>query len=695
MEKIEFENKLLEAIKQDDLKSFSLLMPTNADLNLSYGRFPILSLLYLFSSFKILSKYEKILMPIHNFRVVEERNELYKTFKLKAKRTIRLFLGEEIIYPILMLAVLNERTILKHNFKFLYKNAEINDKLLKIYKLRHNLQVVLDLESIIIPNKIPSVKQSIFFVLVSLISCLVMALSGFAVVFMKNTNGLGTSSRPIKILKAEEFVEAVDKGNRVYSLQNDLEIEASDFEETDFSGTILGNGKTISLVGEIDSAMIKNLSGTIKDLKIKISENKVKITKNWAIIAENSSGKIENCVISGSFSGEYSSDEEIFAGIFVAKNTGEIKSSEVKVSASLVNQKESNAYFGNFAGTNDGVIQNCKASSGIVVADTVDLAGIVCQNYGDVLNVENKITLTQTSNKEWHPNIGGITIANYGKIKTCKNYAELNASSTTDVETENVYYIFIGGLACENYGNIADSRNYGKVIAKGNIANIIAGGLVAQNIDNDEGLEGEIKSSLSKSDIDAKSETGSICVGGVVGLNATTVTGSGFIGTIDADTNATNDGDVFANSLDKEVVIFAGGVVGLSQYSEIKECYADVNYKANGQTIVSPAADEPQKLYAGIIASVGIYAYIDVFEGIPYKTQGMTNLDKNYYVEKPEIKDFAYGIYAMTSMNTYVSGQLEVIDDSVITAYFGENSTAFNKCTSLLDENIPFEVVYE
>ena len=48
MEKIEFENKLLDAIKKDDLKSFDMLMPTNADLNLCYGRFPILSLLYLY-----------------------------------------------------------------------------------------------------------------------------------------------------------------------------------------------------------------------------------------------------------------------------------------------------------------------------------------------------------------------------------------------------------------------------------------------------------------------------------------------------------------------------------------------------------------------------------------------------------------------------------------------------------------------
>ena len=123
MEKIEFENNLLEAIKKDDLKSFSLLMPTNADLNLCYGRFPILSLLYLYSSFKILSKFEKALLPIHNFRIVEERNEIYKKFKTRAKKSIRFFSNDEIIFPVLMLGVLNEREILKHNFKFLFKNA--------------------------------------------------------------------------------------------------------------------------------------------------------------------------------------------------------------------------------------------------------------------------------------------------------------------------------------------------------------------------------------------------------------------------------------------------------------------------------------------------------------------------------------------------------------------------------------------
>ncbi len=694
MDKKEFENELMEAIKKDDLKSFSLLMPTNADLNLCYGRFPILSLLYLYSSFNILSKFEKSLLAIHNFRVVEERNELYKLFKQKAKKTIRLFLGDEIIYPILMLAVLNERTILKHNYKFLHKNAEIIDKLSKIYNLKHKLKIETSGDFVKIPSRKPNLKQSILFCLVSILSIIVVAFSGIAIIFMGNKNGLGTISKPIKITKAEELVVALDGGKRVYLLENNLEIDASKFKNDDFAGTILGNNKTISLTGNINSAMTENLSGTIKNLNVKILGNKAKMSKNWAIFAENSSGKIQNCVISGDFSGEYDSSEEIFAGMFVAKNKGEITNCELKVSSSLTNKQESNAYFGNFAGTNDGKIEGCKTISGIIVADTVDLAGIACQNYGEILNSENKTTLSQTSGKEWHPNIGGVVIANYGKIENCRNHAELNASSTTENETTNKYYIFIGGLACENYGEINSCRNFGKIIAKGVMANVIAGGLVSQNIDNDEGLTGLVDSSLSKSDIDAKSETGSVCVGGVVGLNATTVTNSGFIGNIDADSTATSDGDVFMNSLDKEVVVYAGGVVGVSQYSEIKNCYADVNYKANGSVIVPAEETAPQKLYAGIVSSVGIYAYAEVlYGGMSFKTEGMSKMDKNYYVEKTEIEHFAYGVYATTSSGYYVSGQLVAIDSVILEAYFGQNITAFNKVASLAD--IPLEVAYE
>ena len=86
---------------------------------------------------------------------------------------------------------------------------------------------------------------------------------------------------------------------------------------------------------------------------------------------------------------------------------------------------------------------------------------------------------------------------------------------------------------------------------KGKIANIVTGGLVAQNIDNEDGFVGKIMSSLSKSNLTAYSEKGQVCIGGIVGLNATSVTNSGFIGIIDADADATENKEVFVSKIEK------------------------------------------------------------------------------------------------------------------------------------------------
>lgn len=697
MEKIEFENRLIDAIKRDDLKSFSFLMPTNSDLNLCFGRFPILSLLYLYSSFKILSKFEKLLMPIHNFKVVDERVEFYKKFKTKAKKTIRYFSGEEIIYPVYMLAVLNERTILKHNFKFLYKNAEIAEKLGKIYKIRYNLNLEPEQDLIKIQSSKITYGQSLLFCVVSFICCLLIAFAGIVIGFVGNKNGFGNDSNPIKINNAESFISAIKYGKRNYVIESDIVIDGSDFVNTDFSGAILGKGHTISISGNINDSMIKNLTGRIENLKIKVLSAEVKITQNWAVIAENSSGIIDNCDIIADFSGDFNSTEEIFAGLLVSKNTGQILNSEVEINATLKNSNQSNAYFGGIVGVNEGTISMCESITGLIEADTVDLAGIACQNYGLIFESENNLVLNQVSDKEWHPNVAGVSIANYGKIENSKNFAELNASSLTDNDTENNYYVFIGGISCENYGEIQSCKNYGQIFSRGKIANAIIGGVVSQNIDDEEkGLVGKVNATLSKSNITAFSEKGYICVGGVVGLNATSVTNSGFIGLIDAESTATESKDVFVSNIDKVSTVFAGGVVGLNQYSEIKNCYADVDYLADGSAIVPNEEDKPQKFYTGIVGNVSIYLYTD---GSNSSSSTCFNyIDNNFYIEKDEIQEHAYGVVALGEFYystlgrlqfEYVSGIINPIDETIL----GENSTIFGKCASL--QEVPLEVIYE
>ena len=113
--------ELFVAIKKDDVKSFSFLMTSNTDLNISFGRFPILSLLYLYGSYNILRSFEKSLMPIHNYKREEEPYEAYKKFKSKARKAVRLYQDEEsFVYPAEMLAIVDNRFLIDKNYKNLY-----------------------------------------------------------------------------------------------------------------------------------------------------------------------------------------------------------------------------------------------------------------------------------------------------------------------------------------------------------------------------------------------------------------------------------------------------------------------------------------------------------------------------------------------------------------------------------------------
>lgn len=693
MEKIEFEQKLFDAIKKDDVKSFTFLMPTNSDLNLCYGRFPILSLLYLYSSFKILAKFEKKLMSIRSFNVTQEKFEMYKKFRKVAGKSLRLFEDEKIIYPIEMLAVLNEKIILENNYKFLYKNVEITQNLQKIYTLNNKKITFYSDGSVKISAERLSSTSVILSACICVVFAIIMTLSSLLIVFISNTSGLGLKNNPIKISSAQELGEALEKGKRNYILTSDITVKVNELTAEKFAGKLDCKNYTISIDGEIGSPLVKNLTGTIENLNIKLLSNKIKITQNSAIISENLTGNIKNCKISGNFELEFNADEEAFVGLFAAVNDGVIQNSETNISGTLTNNKESNAYFSAFVGLNkeNGKIENCKANNGSVIADTVDISGIAAENYGEITNCQNYVSLSQTSEKDWHPNVAGVAIQNYGVIDACKNYAELESIASLKLakEENSVYYVFVAGISCENYNKISNSRNFGKIIGTGNISNIVAGGIVSQN-GTDEEYVGKVESSLCKADIVVKSETGQVCVGGVAGMNASSVASSGYEGVIDATTNSDTDKQLFMNKVDKVVVLFAGGIVGVNQSGELKNSYANAEFLAGGAAIVANEEGQAQKLYAGIAASVGIYAFLEAFSG-SYITGDLDNITNNYYVEKTDIKSHAYGVYATTLGGYYQSGTLQEITDSVLIAYFKTSSNVYMiKCSNFND--IPAEV---
>lgn len=658
MEKIEFEKSLLDAIKKDDLKSFSLLVPTNADLNLCYGRFPVLSLLYLYSSFRILAKYETLLLRIHNYNITNEPIEVYKDFKRKAKKSLRFFGEGEIVYPILMLGVLDENIILKSKFKLLFKNVEIVEKLQKIYKLNHKKDVYQNNDDIVISSHKLTKSNYLLLSVVSVLFCLLIALSSICLVFVSNTNGLGTKNNPIQISSASEFKRALKNGKRYYSLNNDIEISTGKITEK-FGGTIYGNKHIVKISGNSNGAIIKNLAGTLFGINFYLIENKIKITQNSSIIAEKTSGIIDNCQIIGNFSLQYDGDEDVYFGLFSALNSGKISNCVISVSSELSNGKETNAYFAGVAGKNEssGEISNCLLDGGCVDADTVDVAGVVSENRGKIYSCTNKMQIMQTSSKEWHPNVAGIALSNYGTIEKSKNYGDLSAESNLASRDEDSngdkynYYVIVAGVACDNYNLVLDCRNFGSILCRGNVSNVICGGVVAQNsISADEDMKGVVQTSLSKNKITAKSETGQICTGGVVGVNGSSVNNCGFIGTIDADTNSTAEEQIFAYKVEKPCVVFAGGIVGVNNDALVQNCYSETEFAHTSNS------EDVNKLYAGIIGSAGIVNFL--------YTAGISYVRSNYYVKKENIVYCAFGINGVFKQNvvtgsiSYESGTL-------------------------------------
>lgn len=703
MEKIEFEKQLFEAIKKDDLKSFISLMPTNSDLNLCYGRFPLLSLMYLYSSFKLISKYEKLLMPVHNFKqAVSEPFEIYETFKRHARKSLRLFEDDKIVYPILMLAVLNEKIILTNNYKFLYKNEEISQKLQKIYKINYNLAVKPQGVSIEIQRENVTKRQKFIFGVISFVCCLLIALSSVLIALVSNNIGFGTASKPIKISSANEFIQALKNGNQYYVLTSNISISGGTVVN-EFSGTISGGDYVVTIDGDFDSPLIKKLSGNLKNLKIKCNNNKLKITQNSSIIAENLTGNIENCEIFGQFNVEYNSSEDAYFGLFASFNEGTISNSKTRVSASLVNNNQTNAYFASMVGINqeNAKINNCVAEAGTILADTVDIAGIACQNYGELNLCENNLSLTQTSSKEWHPNVAGVVIQNYGNVIDSINKGELFAESSVKASDDNVYYVFVGGVVCDNYGKIVDSKNYGCITGKGESSNVVIGGIAAQNIYS-QNYDGTISSSLSKNDIFAFSESGQVCTGGAVGVNGAILLLSGFVGSIDANSNSSEDKQVFVNKLEKPATVFAGGVVGINQASPVQKCYADVNFLNVSES------EDVIKTYAGVIANVGIIKYkvrtnegdesYDNLDRQEVLSGAFTYLSNNYFVKNVSVKLAGTGIYAIYLKQnivnlTYQTGELREITEQMISDIYNESVKVFIECKDISE--IPTEVIID
>lgn len=631
--------KLFESIKKDDLKSFSLIMLSNSDLNISFGRFPILSLLYLYSSYTILSNYEKFLLPIHNYNKVFEPYDAYLDLKKKAKKSLRLFAStDEPIYPILMLAVLDERKELENNFKKLYKNAEIVEILSKIYKINLNLEINCQTSEIHLPPKKLSFSSKIIASVLCVIFAMVSVLSLVNIFYVKNKTGLGNASSPILISSEKELITAFSSKGRYYKLTQDIFV-SNDFAQNDFDGTLDGDGHEIVL-SEQTTSLLKTNSGIIKNLKISAKITSASFSQSFAILAEKNSGTIENVEISGQISfSSYNDEDAYFAGVVVT-NDGTISDLQISLDAVVLNKRNSDTFFAGVAGENNGTILNVTTGKNKFETDTVDVSGIVTTNNGEIKNCLNQTEIEQTSSKQWHPHSSGIVINNYGTISSSINNGAITSSSTVEeYASDGSFYVFAGGIATQNYGTISGCENAGAISGNSEISIVYIGGIAAMN-QATEVYSPMVSKSKSTGKISAKSTSAKVNVGGIVGQNASFIAQTIF-GTygIYKTANVSGCGYVGKIELDAKTAL-SGGLVAENYYGTIKGSYTSVTTSAT-------FSSNDNQIYMSYL--VGGTYLVDVMKNI---------ISDNYYVKTSSEDRVINSLTRDTATNTIIVGKM-------------------------------------
>lgn len=564
----EIHKLIFNAIKLDDVKSFSLLVSQNSCLNLCYGRFPLLSLCYMYDSTEILLEFEDKLCKINNYTFVDEYFEMYERLKLSAKKSLRLYLDKKIISPLEMLAILDRRQKIAKDYEKFYKNSEITQNVEKIYKLTNKIKVTADLNSFYSPKKNFDQKSKRIISIISVVLCFMMLFPIFSILITSKTSGLGTSSSPIYIKNERELKTALSKSSRYYVLSDDI-ILTDDLSINNFSGTLDGNGKTIYAGSKLSGSIVKNLTGKIKNLTLQIEYSNLKISSNLAFLAQNSTGIIENCEISGSITAVFENEDDAYLSLFVNQNSGTIKDSIASVQVSVSNSTEKNSFLTAFSSQNTGTITGCKSANLSFVSDTVDTACFAINNNGTIDSCENNLTISQTSALLWHPNTAGFVVSNSGVISNSINNSDIMSVTTNQTESteqNSTFVIYSSGIAVENYGKIDNVTNNGKITSNSIIANTYASGVACIN-------NNTILNSTNNGEIIGGSQKSFVVTGGIAGRNnliyslkdgmisflVSSISSCKNTGEIKSD--ITENFDLNTNSY---VAIYSGGIAGVS-----------------------------------------------------------------------------------------------------------------------------------
>lgn len=564
------EESLLEAIKKDDLKSFDKL--TEARLNLRLGRFPVLSLAYLYKSEKIISAHEQMLLKFTSWEEVAEPAAISEKFTRKAGKCLRLYF-DEIVSPPEMLLILDRTRQLKRIYPLAKPTSAVKGRLKSIYSIKYGLNVKFENDTIILDKRPLSYREKKNIATACLCSFLAVAVAVGAPV-------TAVALIPEPVAGEVTKLSQIDFNSRKeYTLKRDISLPEN-FEIEKFNCTINGGGNKLTVGKNVNLGV---LNGSLTDVIINssgrvftavsetavISSVAVNVNADFTVNANSSffvgtnSGTIEGVTVNvggtlNAFAPEAESAQDLFIGgialVNAYKNSynyGKIKNCTVNYSDfSLAGETSVNAAIGGIVGTNNGAISGCSVT-GNVAADTLDVAGVAIINNGLLSDNKNEANLLQNSAiDEWSPNVGGIVLENWSVIEYCENAGKLSAvSSFENAEATVKPVVIAAGIACLDKGRIVSCVNGGELIAKG-CSSAFVGGIAARSYSTTTNC-------LSRGNISCTADGAR--VGGIIGFSFVD-----YYGEAGTAVNCISDCKIEVNATGEEQP-FVGGIIGLIQ----------------------------------------------------------------------------------------------------------------------------------
>ena len=558
----EFYDKLLNAIVADDVISYAKCENEVSCGGFLFGRFPVLSAMYLLRAKKLVRIYEEKYIKINSFSAVDETKGepvvLSDAFRLIAGKCLRLYL-DEVVTPCEILLLSGDEKRLQRLYPLSRSSTAVKRRLEEIYSIKYALSLKCERDEIVM-DKRPRTRKEKKKIAVAVIGVVLTIAIIVSTPFVVNVfypfinvpdkpSSPDTPDNPVspdnpdnpsapengKYYLVNDVKDINFTSNNVYTLSSDIKMSAETL--SDMTCTINGDGKKIIVTGA--KPMFETFSGTLENTVIEVNLNG-EITSDYAVIAKNNYGTIKNVTVNidgkitvnGTKKSE-KSDGVRLAGIAInngsQKNKGVIESCTVSANLILKGTVASDASFSGITARNNYIVQKCTLN-GSIESETVDVAGICDSNFLLLRECVNNAKIKQTSAEQtWSPFVAGINAHNYYVVENCINNGALTSLSTCTVTDDAYPTASVGGIAITNatgtYANgqaivLYECKNNGKLTAETEHANICIGGIVAR-------CYGKIQRAANYGDINAKSNHASqdSAVGGIAGISCGNVIG--------------------------------------------------------------------------------------------------------------------------------------------------------------------------